>query len=163
MKKRTIEIDEDIGFQRKEWLAQRIGLTVLFLFVLGALLGITGVGGPLSHGEAGDPAGAVHVEYERVVRRGAMATVTLHLRGSSSGPTRFWVSAPYFENITVESVAPPPDTVSVEPARHVYTVRAGTPEVTLRLHVKHTTIGWIEAEAGLMGGPSARFRQLSLF
>ena len=38
MKKRSLEIDEDIEFQRREWFAHRIGIALLTLFVLGALL-----------------------------------------------------------------------------------------------------------------------------
>ena len=66
---------------------------------------------------------------------------------------QFWVSAPYFRNVVVESVAPTPSLVSVERERHVYTIRAGAPEVTVMLHVDHTTAGRIEAEVGLVGWP----------
>ena len=162
-KKRTIELDEDIAFQHKEWMWQRVGIVALALLVLGALLGLTGVGGPLSRGEAGDPAGAVHVEYERLVRRGAMVTVTLHLRAESPGPTRFWVSAPYFDHVTVESVVPTPEVVSAEPSRLVYSIAAGGSPVAVKLHLKHTTVARVEAEIGLVGGPSVRFDQISLF
>jgi hypothetical protein len=160
---RTLEIDEDIAFQRKEWLAHRIGVALLFLFVLGALLGLTGGGGILSHGEAGDRRGAVHVEYERVVRRGTPATLTLHLRRSAPGNIRFWVSAPYLQDVTIEGFVPQPDILSVERERHVYAIPAGSSEVTVTLEVEHKTIGRIHGEVGLIDGPSARFTQLSLF
>ena len=161
-RKRTLEIDEDIAFQRKEWVSQRVGVAVLFLTVIGALLGAGGMGGPLSHAEAADSEGAVRLEYERIVRRGATATMRLHLR-AEPGDVRFWVASPYFENVIVETVAPAPVLVSVERARHVYTIRAGASPVTVTLHVDHTTIGRIEGEVGLVGGPSTRFTQWSLF
>ena len=141
---------------------QRAGMGLLFLLVVGALMGITGVGGPLSRAEAGDPNGAVHLEYDRFVRRGAMATVRLHLRAGERD-VQFWVGSPYFENVVIDTVAPTPTLVSVEPARHVYTIRARATPVTVVLHMEHTTVGRIEGEAGLVGGPSVRFTQWSLF
>jgi hypothetical protein len=163
MKKRALEIDEDIAFQRKEWIAQRIGIVLLALFVLSALFGLTGRGGPLSHGEAGDRNGPVHVEYERFVRRGAEATLSLHFRSRAPGDVRFWVSAPYLQVVTIEDILPRPVITSVEQERHVYTIHAGSPEITVTFKVEHTTIGRIHAEIGLIGGPAARFSQLSMF
>jgi hypothetical protein len=162
IKQRTLEIDEDIDFQRKEWMWQRAGMVLLFLLVAGALVGMTGGGGRFSLAEAGDAAGPVHLEYERIVRRGAMSTLTLQLR-ASPGDVKVWVEAPYFQNVRVDTVAPPPTRVSVEPARHVYTIHAGSAPVTVKLYVEHTTLGRIEGEVGLVGGPSVRFTQWSLF
>ena len=121
------------------------------------------MGGPLSHGEAGDRNGAVYVEYDRVVRRGAKATLTLHLRSRPPGNVQFWVSAPYFRDVTIEALVPRPDAELVEPGRHVYTIHSGSPEIQVTLEVEHKTIGQIQGEVGLIGGPSARFSQLSLF
>ena len=111
---RTLEIEEDINFQRKEWAFQRIGVAVLFLLVLAALLGLTGMGGPASHAEAGERGGPLFVEYERFVRRGAKARMTLHFRSDPPGFIQFWVSAPYLDDVIVNSVAPIPQTVTVE-------------------------------------------------
>ena len=163
MKKPTLEIDEDLDFQVKEWRAQRIGIALLFLFVFSALLGFTGMGGPFSHGEAGDRDGALRVEYERVVRRGTVASLILHLRTGAPGDLHFWVSAPYVEQVKIESVAPLPQTVSVAPGRHVYSIRSGSPEVTVVIEMEHKTIGRLQGEVGLVGGPSTRFNQVSLF
>ena len=161
-KSRTLEIDEDLQFQRKEWLFQRIGAALLVVFVVAALLGFTGMGGPMSHGEAVGQDGLLHVEYERFVRRGGMSTVRLHLR-SAPGDVRFWVSAPYFEHARIESVAPTPELVSVESDRHVYLIRSGSSDVTVTLEVEHEAVGRLDAEVGLVGGPSVRFSQLAIF
>ena len=159
---RGFEIDEDLNFQKKEWFVQRIGMGLLFVSVLGAALGLTGMGGPLSRGEAGRREDAVFVEFERFVRCGATATIRLHLRGAP-GDVKFWVSAPYFEHARLERVVPQPQLVSVEQSRHIYTIRSGSPEVTITLDVEHQTYGWIDASIGLVGGPSVRIGQLALF
>ncbi len=159
---RTLEIDEDIQFQQKEWFLQRIGFALLFAFVLAALLGFTGMGGPMSRGEAGERGGPLHVEYARFVRRGGSSTVKLHLR-VAPGEVRFWVAAPYFEHVRVDSVAPTPELVSVEKDRHVYLIRAGSPAVTVTLEVLHESAGTLNAQVGLVDGPSVRFSQLAIF
>ena len=161
-KARTLDIDEDLAFQKKEWFFQRIGMALLVLFVVAALLGFTGVGGPLSRGEAGEPGGAVHVEYERFVRRGGLSTLKLRLR-TAPGDVRFWVSAPYFEHVRINSVAPTPELVAVETDRHVYLIRSGSPDVIITLKVEHESAGTLDAEVGLVGGPSVRFSQLAMF
>jgi hypothetical protein len=159
---RDLQIDEDLAFQRREWLAQRAGRIAVFLFVLAALLGFTGVGGPYAHGQAGTPDGAVRVDYERVVRRHASATLTLHLRGTPQ-QTRFWVSEPYARSINIEGISPEPQSVSVADGRYVYSVASGSSEVAVVIHVEHLTAGIVNGEVGLVGGPAVRFRQVALF
>lgn len=161
-KKRTLEIDEDLAFQRREWFGQRIGIAILGLFVTAALLGFTGSGGVLNHATAGQRDG-VYVEYDRVVRRGAKTTLTLHFHRDPPGFIQFWVSAPYLADVNIESVAPVPQTVTAEESRHVYTIRAASPDVSVALEMEHKTWGTLDAEVGIVGGPSVRFSQISLF
>jgi hypothetical protein len=161
-KSRTLELDEDLEFQTKEWRFQRVGVAILFLFVLAAFLGFTGMGGPMSHGEAGERGGPLHVEYQRYVRRNAPASIKLHLRGEP-GDVRFWVSAPYFEHVRVDSIVPTPQLVSIETNRHVYTIRTVSPDTTVTLELEHQTIGHRDAEVGIVEGPSVRFTQWAIF
>jgi hypothetical protein len=163
MKKRTLEIEEDLAFQRREWLWQRIGMALLFLFVLGALFGAMGMGGPLSHGEAGERDGVLHVEYERVVRRGAPATLRIHLRPQGAGRLQLWMAASYFERVKVDAITPQPDSVSIEGGRHLYTFGAVDGDVTVSFEFEPRTIGRMAVEAGVVGGPSIQFSQIALF
>jgi hypothetical protein len=158
----TLEIEEDLDFQRKEWTFQRVGVTLLFLFVIGALLGLTGMGGLFARGEASDASGAVHVEYERFVRRGSSSRITAHFH-STPGAVRFWVGTSYLERVDIDSVVPEPENVSVEANRHVYVIRAGSPDVSVTVNVKHGQAGTLHGEIGLVDGPSVRFSQLSIF
>jgi hypothetical protein len=162
-KKRTIQLDDDLAFQRKEWLGQRIGIAVLSLFVIAALLGLTGSGGVLSHATAGERGGAVYVEYERFVRRGADATMTLRFHSDPPGFIQFWIAAPYLAHVQIESVSPVPQSVTVEESRLVYTIRAASPDIEVTLHMVHKTWGRHEGEVGIVAGPSARFSQISVF
>lgn len=162
-KARTLEIEENLRFQRKEWFFQRIGVGLVCAFVIAAALGFTGMGGPASHASAGEHGDPLYVEYERFVRRGAKSTMKLHFRSDPPGFIQFWVSAPYLEDVIIDSVAPVPQTVTVEQSRHIYTIRAASPEVIVTVDMEHQTFGRLEGEVGIVGGATLRFQQLSLF
>jgi hypothetical protein len=156
-----LQIDEDPRFQKKEWLAQRIGLALLGVFVIAAVLGLTGAGGFFSNSAVGDGS-VLFVEYERIVRRGAHATIRLHVR-SESPEVRFWLSSSYLRQVQIASVFPEPELLSEERGRFSYTVKGLTQDALITLDVAHQTFGRIEAEVGLTGGPSVRFTQWALF
>jgi hypothetical protein len=162
-KQRTLDIDEDLNFQRKEWFGQRVGIALLAAFVIAALLGFTGSGGVMNHATAGERGGAIFVEYDRIVRRGAMTSMTLHFHSDPPGFIQFWVSAPYLADVRIESVAPIPQTVTVEENRQVYTIRAASTDVAVTIELEHKSVGRLHGEVGVVGGPSAQFRQVSLF
>jgi hypothetical protein len=161
-KTRTLEIEEDINFQQREWFFQRIGKVMLFLFVGAALVGLTGMGGPLSHRDVSDAGGTVHVEYERFVRRNAPATIKVRLHGGP-GDLRFWVSSAYFEHVRIDSIVPPAQLVSTDSNRHVYLIRSATPDVLVTVELEHLSMGTREVEVGLVDGPSVRLSQLAIF
>ena len=156
-----LQIDEDPEFQRKEWLAQWIGLVLLGVFVITAALGLTGAGGFLSKGAAGEGT-VLFVEYERIVRRGAHSTIQLHVRRRSP-EVRFWLSSSYLEHVTIAGVFPGPELISEEPGRFVYTVKGLSQDALVTLDVAHRSFGRIEAEVGLADGPSVRFTQWAWF
>jgi hypothetical protein len=161
-KARTLEIDEDLAFQQREWFVQRIGTGMLFLFVGAAMLGLTGMGGPLSHADVSDADGALRVEYERFVRRNAPATIKVRLRGGP-GDLRFWVSSSYLEHVRIDTIVPPPQLVLIESDRQVFMIRSATPDVLVTLELEHLGMGTREAEVGLVDGPSVRLSQLAIF
>jgi hypothetical protein len=162
-KARTIELEEDLAFQRKEWFWQRVGIVLLSLFVLAAVLGVTGAGGPLADAEIADPSGRIRVAYERVVRREAVSELRIHLQSDPPGFIQFWIDAPYLELVNVISIEPEPQTSTVENERHIYTVRAGSSAVTVSLETKHARAGRVEGSIGIVNGPSVRFTQFSWF
>lgn len=159
---RGLQIDEDSGFQKKEWFVQRVGIALLFLFVAAAALGVMGRGGPFSSGAAGERGGPLFVEFERFVRRDAESMLTVHLR-AAPGELRFWVSAPYLRQVQVDSVMPDARLVSADDYRYVYAIHTAAPEVTVRLVFVHRAAGRLNGEVGLLDGPSVRFTQLSWF
>lgn len=159
---RDLHIEEDLRFQRKEWVVQRIGMALLFLFVTAAALGLTGMGGPLSRGEAGVRTDPVFVEFARFTRRGTTTTLKVHLR-TAPGEIRFWISDLYFDHVRLVRVVPEPLSVTVAPGRYVYAIGSASPEVTIAVDVEHEAVGNIEAAIGLEGGHAVRVNQWTLF
>ena len=157
-----LQIDDDKEFQRKEWRAQRIGIIGLALLVAVAAAGLTGMGGPLNDAEAGRRGDPVFVEFERVVRQGATSSMTVHLH-HAPGVVKFWVSTPYLENVRIASIDPEPERVVLEQSRQVFEVQAGATDVAITIVMEHVAIGRLDAEIGLVDGPSVRLGQWALF
>src|SRR6185503_14041101 len=61
-----LELEEHVGFQRRDWLAQRIAWVLMVLFVGAAAVGLFG-SGPLSRARADVP-GLMTLEYDRFGR-----------------------------------------------------------------------------------------------
>ena len=59
-----LEISQDLTFQRRSWIVQRVGWVMLALLILAALGGLFGPG-PLSRARAGPHDGPLWVEYQR--------------------------------------------------------------------------------------------------
>jgi hypothetical protein len=64
----TLQLDDDLPGQRREWRVERVGWVAMGLIVAAALLGVFG-GGPLSHAYA--RADGVELRYERFQREQA--------------------------------------------------------------------------------------------
>jgi hypothetical protein len=112
---RSLEIDESLDFQRREWQLQRIGWWGLAAFVVAAGLGAFG-NGPLSHAAAADPGGALRVEYERFLRMGAVHRIQIRARATgASGPLHLHIAREYYDAIEIERVQPEPEAVEIGP------------------------------------------------
>ena len=85
-RKPGLEVHEDLDFQRRDWLAQRVGWVVIAAMLLAALAGLMGPG-PLSHTTRGDGR-YLTVEYDRFVRHGARTAVTFRIAPQAAGDGR---------------------------------------------------------------------------
>ena len=85
-KKPELEVHEDPDFQRRDWLAQRVGWAGLAAMLLAALAGLMG-DGPLSDTTRGDGR-HLTVEYDRFVRHGARTVVTFRIAPQAAADDR---------------------------------------------------------------------------
>jgi hypothetical protein len=158
---RSLQIQEDLGFQATMWRVQRVGWAVLGLLVVAAVLGAFGRG-VLSGAVTGDPDG-VRVEYERFPHRGSPTSVRVRVAGAAvaGDEARVWLSRGWLESMRVEQISPSPSAEGIVPGRIVLTipVRPGTDEVAVSLRLRPDDAGPAHGEAGVVGGPSVRFSQ----
>ena len=104
---------DDIGFQRKEWTAQRVGWVLVAALVAAASAGVFGAG-PLSETTASAEDGTVQVEYERFIRHVGTTSMTISLGAGAvdDGKARLYISRDLATGWRIEDVSPAPSTES---------------------------------------------------
>jgi len=109
----TVRDVDDIGFQRKEWTAQRVGWALLALLVVASLAGVFGAG-PLSETTASADDGTVEVAYERFIRNVGTTTMTVSLGAAAvdDGKAQLYIARDLMEGWRIQNVSPAPSTES---------------------------------------------------
>jgi hypothetical protein len=158
--RRSIQIDEDPAFQRRNWAFERIGWAALILILAGACAGLFG-SGPLS--TARTEAAGLTLTYKRILRIQAPASVTLNL-GQGAREVRLFISRDWLEDVTIEYVSPP-DAPALLRGDGMEFVFPAAPEVRggfIRIDFRPGRMGWQRGEMRLDGGPPLRFGALVL-
>ena len=161
----SIEISQDLEFQRKSWRVQRIGWVVMLVIVIAALLGLFG-DGPLSSAEAGNPESGLTVRYERFTRMGARHVLDVEIASAqveADSAAQLWIDRSWHEANQVRSIVPEPARSAVVADRIVYSfdAPASAASIMVRFELEARSFGWIRARAGLANGPSLSFGQLA--
>lgn len=110
-------IREDMRFQRRYWLFERVGWTILILIVAAAAAGAF-AGGPLS--AATGTGEGLEAAYERFARRGVETRLTVTLPASRT----LWVQG--MDGFDVTGLEPAPATVRRERTGLAYDFAPGT-------------------------------------
>ena len=160
----SIDIGEDIDFQKRSWSVQRAGWVVMLLLVAAALLGVFG-GGPLSDARAGD-ANLLRVDYDRFVRLESSEKITFTvgreaiLDGSS---VDLWVDREWLRAHEVNSIVPEPSETRVTADKVTYRFNVdssgGASRIEFDLETK--AMGVLKGRAGIARGNSLEFKQLA--
>jgi hypothetical protein len=157
-----LEIAEDLPFQRREWLAERVAWAVMALLIAAALSGLFGTG-PLSRTTAGDEAGPIWLEYERFARLLAPAPLRVHLGpGASREETvQVWIDRQYIDSLELQQVMPSPDSMEVGLERLIFTFRlaegGGAAMITFNMRPIH--VGSLSGQVGLINVPAVPVQQ----
>lgn len=158
----SLDIAEDLDFQRGDWRAQRAGWICITLVLLAALAGFLG-GGPLSRAVASTADGALSVEYQRFERFQSPTQLTVRFGGAviEDGSASIWIDRDYSERMRIEHVVPQPESVEIGPNRLTYRFRVGKDarRGAATFHVQFRDFGWIAARFGGADG-SLTFGQL---
>ena len=105
-----LQIDEDIEFQRRSWIVQRIGWAFFALVILFAALGLFG-DGVLSDAQAGQEGGGLWLEYPRFERFEDEFQMKVHANegAAARGEIRIQLNQNYLDGMEVNSISPEPD------------------------------------------------------
>lgn len=149
-----LEIEQDVKFEKREWIFQRAGWAVMATIVIAALLGFFGAG-PFSLTEVQDDSGNLSVTYEHFGRRGATTDTVVEIAPAAieGGEANLWVSERYLESVQVDQIIPTPDQVAAVDGGFLYTFLVDKPdeglEVTFDLTIE--AMGLKSGDIGLEG------------
>lgn len=107
MQRPPLPVREDMRFQEKSWLAQRIGWLLLAVFIGLAISGVLSRG-VLSGADARREGVALTAEYERFQRRSAVTYFTLHVPRQSEDEIWLQLGRAFQDTYEIESIQPPP-------------------------------------------------------
>lgn len=156
----SLEIAQDLNFQRKEWRVQRIGWVVIALIALAALLGLTG-SGLLARATVGE--GPLQLTYSRFDRLEAPTTLEARIAADavSGEQVELWIDRSYLEDFQLQTIVPEPEEVRSDGDGLIYVFGVDEPgqPVTVTFDLRHTTFGPKSGQVGLANEPSLDFSQ----
>jgi hypothetical protein len=151
---KKLELDQDLDFQRKEWIVNRWCWIVIILFMLAGLLGVFGEG-PLSDTTARD--GAVTVQYGRFERllASTQIQVRVDLPPDQNGEQRVRVDQSLLDYYTIQHIIPEPDSEELSPDHITLVYRApqGGGPVNVTLNLQANKVGMARGKIGAETGP----------
>lgn len=157
---KTLELDQDLAFQHRSWIVQRIGWGVLGLIIVAALLGLFG-GGPLSHTTVRSQDGALGLEYNRFWRVQTPMTlyIFLRLRAVNKDETRLWLSRSYIDAVDVQHITPQPQRVEAGTDRftYIFAISQMDQQIKITFHVEPERPGRVTGRLGLEDGTALSF------
>ncbi len=157
-----VTIEEDMVFQRREWLVQRISWVLAGVVLVLALLGVFGTG-PLSWTSTTTPDGLLHLEYERFARQLGMTALAVDIapEAARQGEIRLQISQDYLGDVMVQKVTPEPLAVvnGAGKLTYVFTTDEVTEPLKVSFDLRPDRVGVQHAEVGIEGAPPTRFRQ----
>lgn len=157
-----LELGQDLTYQRRKWIVERVGWGAMALIILGALIGLFGTG-PFSSAKATAVDAPLSVEYDRFGR--LMSPLQLRVRIGAGAvqddEIRLWLDQAYLERVRIQHITPEPSRVEIGPERYVYVFQAVEDNIptVLTFHMETQKFGLIRARMGLAGKQTLEFTQ----
>jgi hypothetical protein len=156
----SLEIDEDLVFERRQWVVQRAGWLVMLLILLAGLAGLLG-SGPLNNVQAST--GALDVEFERVIRTFAPSEVRVRLApgAAQDGEVALLLSQDFLDMVDVTQVVPEPSEMEATAAGTVLRFAVASPEqpAEVTFTIEPAEPGLARGHLGLLHGESLAIDQ----
>ena len=153
-------IREDMDFQRRDWLAERIGWAAVAVIVAVALTGLL-ASGPLSRATAVAPSHQLSVDYERFQRVTVATHFTFHV-ASATGPVELKLGPAFTSDFQIDSLQPAPlrDTQGPDGLRLTFAPPSNGGEFTMVMWCRPRHFGLVDLTVGL--GAQASIRRVIL-
>lgn len=158
-----LQIDDDLAYQERTWLVQRVGWGVFAALIVVALAGLLG-SGPLSSATVGAPADGLQITYERFARLHAPTAFEIRANRNlaRNGELSIALSGDAVRSLELPSSMPPPDGAGVVPDGVLlhFKVDNQPGELTVVLYAKPQRAGFLESRVAVAGGPAHTISQL---
>jgi hypothetical protein len=156
----SLEVDQDLEFQHREWTAQRIGWLVMAALVILALAGLTGAG-PLATAEERGASEALRVEYSRFERVQAPTDLQIELATNGADPVQLWIANEYLDGIELQYISPNPVETRAETDRQLFDFAAveGASTIPISIQFRPKVAGSLSGTIGIPEGEEVSFRQ----
>ena len=155
-----LESPDKIAHQRREWLLERVGWSLIAVVLAAGLLGALGPG-LLGTREAASRDGALRAKYSLVERYDAPNVLELWLTPKTTDPTLEF-SQSFMDAITVEQFVPAPASSASRSGRVAlrFHTEADATEHKIICRYKHNQFGLLQYEIVLAGHGPLQVQQL---
>jgi hypothetical protein len=109
---RQTPIRENMRFQRRSWVAERVGWALLVLIALSGLSGAFGIG-PLSWQTASG--GSLTLDYERFQRYTRLTRFTFDVKAQTEPELRLHLNEAFPRNFEISKIQPEPTRTAARP------------------------------------------------
>jgi hypothetical protein len=157
----SLQLEQDLAFQRRSWRFQQIGRGLLAMLVLAAVLGSFG-GGMLSRAHVEQA--SITLDYERMIRAGARTELAFKWTPAAGQAPTLRISRAYLDDVRVHSIDPQPLQVRAAGETFEYLFAAphdgGPMHVCFEMEALHAQA--LVLDARIADGESLSVRQLVL-
>src|SRR5262245_44589199 len=153
-------IPEDMQFQQRSWIAERVGWAVMALFLVAALLGVF-YSGVSSDTRAATADGAVVVDYQRFVHRTARSHFTIRVAAPLADNVMVGLSPSFGGSYDIEALIPHPLDNSAGAAGLEFTfARSAAGDLAIELGARARRFGILQLEVAVQGRGSVSITQV---
>ena len=152
-----LELNQDLDFQRRSWKVQRVAWVLMALFVLVAVLGLLGGGGPLSSTTGGSEADGLRIEYDRFLRQGKPSSFDIRAQAAEGeNQLRLWIERSYLSSFQLEQIVPEPSQTETHSEQLIFTFDLTQPgdSIELNFELRPERVGSISGKVGIEDGPA---------
>lgn len=153
---RTIELDEDMAFQRGAWRVERVGWGLMALILLAASLGLFG-SGPLSETLVLIPQSSARIEYGRFQRQSSSTVVTIEVAdaATAAGELVIAVNGEFLRAYDIRNIRPEPTrSVALADGIAFRIETAPRAPATIHFHLQTARVGFFRPSLTIAAGPA---------